>query len=69
MQVIDQLDMYFKVEMAVRNSQLRKDENELKGPEKERMMIDDKPKKKGKWNYLKSWFSAQPTRAPGTRAA
>ena len=35
MLVIEQLEAYFKVEMAVPNEQLKKDENELKAPEKE----------------------------------
>ena len=55
--MIDQLETYFKVEMAVPNTQLKKDENELKAPEKKEMLIDEAPKKKGKWNYLKSWFT------------
>ena len=56
--VIDQLETYFKVEMAVPNTQLKKDENELKAPEKKEAEIDEAPKKKkqGRWAYLKSWL-------------
>ena len=32
-QVIEQYEAYFKVEMAVPNTQLKKDENELNAPE------------------------------------
>ena len=55
--VIDQLETYFKVEMAVPNTQLKKDENELKAPEKKEAEIFEAPKKKqGRWAYLKSWL-------------
>ena len=56
--VVDQMEVYFKVEMAVPNQQLQKDENELKAPEKKEAELDtaQNKKKKGKWNYLKSWF-------------
>ena len=41
MQVIDQLETYFKVEMAVPNEQLKKDENELNAPEKQEPEVQE----------------------------
>ena len=63
MQVIDQLEAYFKVEMAVPNEQLKKDENELKAPEKE--VVEEPPKqKKNRWGYLKKWFTLSAPKTP-----
>ena len=48
MQVIEQLEAYFKVEMAVPNEQLKKDENELNVPEKQQEVkeVEKPPEKK-----------------------
>ena len=65
MQVIEQLEVYFKVEMAVPNEQLKKDENELKAPEKQEVKEEPKPpEKKGKWGYLKKWFTLSTPKPP-----
>ena len=66
MQVIEQLEAYFKVEMAVPNEQLKKDENELNVPEKQQEVkeVEKPPEKKGKWGYLKKWFTLSTPKPP-----
>ena len=64
MHVLEQLEAYFKVEMAVPNEQLKKEE-ELKAPEKVEVKEEKPPKqKKSSWKYLKTWFTLSTPKPP-----
>ena len=63
--MLEQHEAYFKVEMAVPNEQLKKDENELNAPEKQKVKEEVKPpEKKNKWSYLKKWFTLSTPKPP-----
>ena len=57
-QVIEQYEAYFKVEMVVPNTQLKKDENELNAPEINQPKNEKKQQRviKGtRWGNFKRW--------------